>query len=80
MDEPNRVEEPDTEEDRGHTRAFFYSIDELPTQSIAEMAAGLDDKQAEGSWICSGGICSRRSSSSRHGCLCTTRWSDRVSR
>ena len=48
MDEPNRVEDLDTEVDGGGTRAFFYSVDDLPTQSIAEMAAGLDDKQVEG--------------------------------
>ncbi len=48
MVEPKPDGSANTEVDRGPTRAFFYSIDELPAQSIAEMAAGLDDAQAEG--------------------------------
>jgi hypothetical protein len=48
MAEPNPIDEVGAEGEEGQTRAFFYSIDELPTQSIAEMAVGLDDKLAEG--------------------------------
>lgn len=48
MAETNPLDAVDTEEDRAPTSAFFYSIDELPSQSIAEMTAALDDKQAEG--------------------------------
>ena len=80
MAAPNPVDEVGAEGEEGHADAFFYSIDELPNQSIAEMAVGLDDKQAEGSWSCSDATCSRRRSSSHRACLCITRWSDRVRR
>jgi hypothetical protein len=48
MAEPNQVDNVGTDGEKGHSRAFFYALDELPTQSIADMVVGMDDEQAEG--------------------------------